>query len=167
VAEGRVLVAGVGNIFCTDDGFGPEVARALAEEASDRVKIVDFGIRGTHLAYELLAGYDRAILIDAVPRGEAPGTVYVIEPDIETPAAMPDAHTMDLGNVFALARALGGDLPPVVLVGCEPAELGERIGLTAPVRAAIAPASDVVRRLIAEVSAGSTTSGGSVIWSEV
>jgi hydrogenase maturation protease len=146
----RLLVAGVGNIFFGDDGFGPEVARALAAEPPGGAEVRDFGIRGLHLAYELLAGYDGAILIDAVPRGGAPGTLYVLEPDVRARSAMPDAHGMDLGNVFALMATLGGEAPPITLVGCEPACTEEGIGLSEPVRAAVPPAMDVVRRLIRE-----------------
>jgi hydrogenase maturation protease len=150
-----VLVAGVGNIFFGDDGFGPAVARALAREPRAGTKVEDFGIRGLHLAYELLAGYERAILIDAAARGGAPGTLYVIEPDPQSaPAGAPDAHGMDLSNVFAFARALGGELPPVVLVGCEPAAAACGIGLSPEVESAVEPAVRLVRRLIEEPPAG-------------
>jgi hydrogenase maturation protease len=152
----RLLIAGVGNIFFGDDGFGSEVARALSVDAPAGVKVEDFGIRGLHLAYELLAGYDRAIVIDAVPRGGAPGTLYLIEPDVSGTRGTPDAHGMDLASVFALAATLGGELPPVTLVGCEPAEAEETIGLSEPVRGAIAPALELVRRLVADaLAAGS------------
>jgi hydrogenase maturation protease len=146
----RILVAGVGNVFFSDDGFGPEVARALLREPPPGVKIEDFGIRGLHLAYELLAGYERAILIDAVPRGEAPGTLYVIEPDDEAPAGAPDAHRMDLQNVFAYVRVLGGDPPPVTIVGCEPHTAEPGMGLSEQVARSVDPAAAVVRRLIDE-----------------
>ena len=82
----RVLIAGIGNIFLQDDGFGVEVVRRLAAESlPEWVRVADFGIRGVHLAYDMLDGdYDAAILVDAAPRGEEPGTVYLIEPDIES-----------------------------------------------------------------------------------
>ena len=147
-----VLVAGVGNIFFGDDGFGSEVARVLAAEPISGAKIEDYGIRGLHLAYELVAGYDRAIVIDAVPRGGTPGTLYVIEPDVSGPAATPDAHRMDLANVFAFVRTIGGDPPPITIVGCEPSAADEQIGLSEPVRSAVQPAADLVRRLVAETS---------------
>lgn len=149
-----VLVAGVGNIFLSDDGFGPEVARALGSEPVDGAKIEDFGIRGMHLAYELLAGYERAILVDAVPRGGVPGTVYVIEPDVSVPGATADAHRMDLGNVFAFVRALGGEPPPIVLVGCEPESIAEGIGLSAAVQGAVPAAVRAVRNLLAAPAVG-------------
>ena len=149
----KLLVAGIGNIFFGDDGFGPEVARELAREPIEDVKIEDYGIRGLHLAYELISGYDRAILIDAVPRGGIPGTLYVIEPEVRNSGAPPDAHRMDLENVFAFVRTLGGEAPPITLVGCEPSTADEEMGLTEPVRNAVRPAVDLVRRLIADARA--------------
>jgi hydrogenase maturation protease len=146
----RVLVAGVGNVFFGDDGFGPEVARALLHDPPAGAKVEDFGIRGLHLAYELLAGYERAILIDAVPRGEAPGTLYAIDPSDETPAGAPDAHRMDLQNVFAYVRVLGGDPPPVTIVGCEPSTAEPGMILSEPVARSVAPAAALVRRLVDE-----------------
>ena len=89
-------------------------------------------------------------MIDAVPRGGAPGTLYLIEPDVSGTRGTPDAHGRDLASGFALAATLGGELPPVTLVGCEPAEAEETIGLSEPVRGAIAPALELVRRLVAD-----------------
>ncbi len=147
----RVLVAGIGNVFFGDDGFGCEVAQVLAREPqAPGVKVEDFGIRGLHLAYELLAGYDRALLIDAAPRGEAPGTLYVIEPADEAGGEPPDAHRMDVQNVFAFLRLLGGTPPPLTLVGCEPATLVPEMGLSPAVERAVEPAAALVRRLLAE-----------------
>jgi hydrogenase maturation protease len=150
----RILVAGVGNIFFGDDGFGPEVARALQRDPPAEAKVEDFGIRGLHLAYEMLAGYDRAILIDVVPRGDAPGTLYVIEPDVETPREAPDAHRMDVQNVFAYVRVLGGEPPPVTIVGCEPLTTESGMDLSEPVQRSVAAAAALVRRLIAEANGG-------------
>jgi hydrogenase maturation protease len=103
-----------------------------------------------HLAYELLSGHERAILIDAVQRGGTPGTLYVIEPDPRPSGGTPDAHRMDLQNVFAFVRTLGGEAPPIILVGCEPETADEGIGLSAVVAAAVEPAAKVVRRLVKE-----------------
>jgi hydrogenase maturation protease len=150
----RILVAGVGNIFFGDDGFGPEVARALQRDPPAEAKVEDFGIRGLHLAYEMLAGYDRAILIDVVPRGDAPGTLYVIEPDAEAPREAPDAHRMDVQNVFAYVRVLGGEPPPVTIVGCEPLTTESGMDLSEPVQRSVAAAAALVRRLIAEANGG-------------
>ena len=147
----RVLVAGIGNIFFGDDGFGPAVARELVADRFPDVKIEDYGIRGLHLAYELSSGYDRAFLIDAVPRGGAAGTLYVIEPRAPSGESIPDAHRMDLENVFAFLRTIGGEAPPITLIGCEPSEIGEGIGLSPRVRDAVPPAVDLVRRLLNEL----------------
>jgi hydrogenase maturation protease len=162
----RVLVAGVGNVFLGDDGFGVEVARRLAgEPMPDGVRVADFGIRGVHLAYELLDGYRTAILVDAVPRGGEPGTVYVIEPDMAAGGGdghygdhgdhtLLDAHGMDPEAVLSMLRTLGGADVEVLIVGCEPAEVVERIGLSEPVAASVDQAVAVVRELVDKVTAG-------------
>jgi hydrogenase maturation protease len=147
----RVLIAGVGNIFCGDDGFGVEVARRLASELrSTDVSVADFGIRGVHLAYELVAGYDLAILVDTVSRGAAPGTIYVIEPKLESGSSgsISDSHDMVLDNVFAMVRTLGGSMPRVLIIGCEPADFGEKIGLSEPVSRAIPNAIRAVLEIV-------------------
>jgi hydrogenase maturation protease len=146
----RILVAGIGNVFFGDDGFGPEVARALLREPPAGATVEDFGIRGLHLAYELLAGYERAIFVDAVPRGNAPGTLYVIEPEGEVATGAPDAHRMDVQNVFAYVNVLGGAAPPVTIVGCEPQTTEPGMELSAPVRGSVEAAAALVRRLIDE-----------------
>jgi hydrogenase maturation protease len=157
VADG-ILVAGIGNIFQNDDGFGSEVARLLlaGPPPPDGVKIVDYGIRGVHLAYELLDGYDVAILVDATSQGGEPGTIYVIEPDVDAvesetglaEAGIVDAHGMDPASVLALLRSLGGRIGRLLVVGCEPADVDDGIGLSEPVAAALDEACRVVRQLI-------------------
>lgn len=162
--SGKVLAAGVGNIFNGDDGFGVEVAQRLAgEQLGERVTAADFGVRGVHLAYELLDGYDGVLLIDAVPRGGAPGTLYLIEPDLDAiePAApgsgpMMDAHGMTPDAVLALLRALGGSVGRALVLGCEPADTSERMGLSDPVAAAVDPALSRVRELVTELSDDNT-----------
>jgi hydrogenase maturation protease len=146
----RILAAGVGDIFLSDDGFGVEVAHRLAERpVPDGVTVTDFGIRGIHLAYELLEGYDRLILIDAVSRGGEPGTLYVLEPDPAPPTGkLADAHGMHPSAVFSYLASIGGKPVPTVIVGCEPASLEEGIGLSESVAAAVDPAVDIVLRLI-------------------
>jgi hydrogenase maturation protease len=141
-------VAGIGNIFFGDDGFGVEVANTLG--------VADYGIRGVHLAYELLDGYDALVLIDALPMGEAPGTVAVFEPDIASlpPAPVVEAHSMSPAVVLGLLRNLGRDVPHVVIVGCEPLSVAEGIGLSEPVAAAVRPAADTVRRIVADLDSG-------------
>jgi len=151
----RVLVAGIGNIFLGDDAFGVEVVKRLADSGvPPEVSVRDFGIRGLHLAYELLGGaYELTILVDASPRGEAPGTVYLIEPDLETcSAASPDAHSMTPDAVFAMLRALGGVPSRVLIVACEPACVAEGIGLSEPVQAAVNEAVKLVRELMEPAS---------------
>jgi hydrogenase maturation protease len=145
------LVAGVGNVFLGDDGWGVEVARRLAGvDLPEGVKVADFGIRGVHLAYELLDGYDEVVLIDAAPRGETPGTVYVIEPeigDVDVPPLV-DAHGMEPQAVLGLLHALGGNVDRVVVVGCEPADVAEGMGLSGPAEKAVDQAVELVRSLL-------------------
>ncbi|MBC5805673.1 MAG: peptidase M52 [Candidatus Eremiobacter antarcticus] len=154
----RVLVAGVGNIFFGDDGFGVEAVRHVAEAAlpSD-VKVADYGIRGVHLAYEMLAGYDLVIILDATPRGGKAGTLYVIEPDLRATAALPDAHSMALGSVFGFLKTLGGAPPKTLIIGCEPGQTREAIGLSEAVgraaRAVVPLVLDVLQREKAALSA--------------
>jgi hydrogenase maturation protease len=159
MSRGRVLVAGIGNIFNSDDGFGSEVARRLLKESiPEGVKVTDFGIRGIHLAYELLDGYDTAILIDATQQGGEPGTIYVMEPDIDAietesglaEAGIADAHGMDPASVLALLRTLGGGVERLLVVGCEPADVEEGMGLSEPVARAVDEAVRVVRELLNE-----------------
>jgi hydrogenase maturation protease len=154
-----VLVAGIGNIFLTDDGFGVEVANRLAEgPVPPGVRVVDFGIRGVHLAYELLDGYDGLILVDAVPMGEEPGTVALIKPEpagdagagADTPLV--DAHSMSPEVVLATLSRLGGTVEQIYVVGCQPASLEEGIGLTAPVAQAVGSAVDLCRQLAADIA---------------
>jgi hydrogenase maturation protease len=153
-----ILVAGIGNVFLADDGFGVEVARRLAQrELAAGVKVADFGIRGMDLAYELQEDYDAAILVDAVPRGEAAGTLFVIEPDLADAEPVLDAHAMDPVRVLGLARTLGTLPPRVLVLGCEPAtgvSLDDEelvMGLSPPVAAAIATAVELVESLLEDL----------------
>lgn len=154
-----ILVAGIGNIFLQDDGFGVEVAKRLADsELPEGVKVADFGIRGVHLAYEMLdGGYDMTILIDAAPRGEAPGTVYLIEPDLgnidaqQSPSM--DAHSMDPQVVFATLKSLGGSPRRVLIVGCEPLVIDDGIGLSEPVGRAVEEAVRLVHSVVDDLAA--------------
>ncbi len=148
--RGRILVAGVGNIFLGDDGFGVEVAQRLRPHPLPATtRLVDVGIRGLHLAYELLDGYDLLVLVDALDVGEEPGTVVVFEPDPDHAAEGPvDAHGMDPHTVLTLLANLGGEVGRVLVVGCQPADLSERIGLSAPVAGAVDEAVRAVLRLV-------------------
>jgi hydrogenase maturation protease len=144
---GRVLVAGIGNIFCGDDGFGVEVARRLAaERLGDGVEVRDFGIRGVHLAYEMASGsYDEVILVDAAPRGGSPGTVYAIEPEVSAAQETPDAHGLTPAAVLAWVQRVGGTCGHVMVIGCEPASLGPSVGLSPSVAGAVEQAMAMVR----------------------
>jgi hydrogenase maturation protease len=146
----RTLVAGVGNVFFGDDGFGCEVARRMGtRRRADGVSVVDFGIRGVHLAYELSSGYDTAIIIDAVTRGGPAGTLYVIDPEVGAgQSAIADAHGVDLAAVFAMTRMLGATPAKLVVVGCEASELVERIGLSEAMARAVAAAVELVDSLL-------------------
>src|SRR2546423_13212736 len=151
----RILVAGIGNIFLGDDGFGVEVAERLRHEPPiGDVDIADFGIRGIHLAYELADGrYDAAILVDAVARGGEPGTLYTMEPEVDddvgTDAA--DAHSLTPATVLAWLRRTGVNCR-VVVVGCEPASLDEAIALSPAVAGSIDGAVKLVREVVAKIS---------------
>jgi hydrogenase maturation protease len=153
----RAMVAGIGNVFLGDDGFGVAVAQRLAgHEVPDGVRVADVGIRGLHLAYDLLDGCELLVLVDAVPLGEAPGTVAVIEVDPDDvalpgqdPVASLDAHTMSPVAVLGTLRAMGGRVDRVLVVGCEPATLEGGIGLSPPVAAAVDRAAEVVVEVLA------------------
>lgn len=155
-AARRVLVAGIGNVFLGDDGWGVALAARLAEREQPRgVDVADFGIRGMDLAYAMQDGYGAVVLLDATPRGRAPGTLYVIEPDLQDVSGTLDAHGMDPVKVLALARTLGARrLPRTLLVGCEPRTCmsadDERIlvELSEPVRASLSPAVTLVEELL-------------------
>lgn len=143
-----ILIAGIGNIFQGDDAFGVEVAGALGRRAlPPGVRVADFGIRGVHLACELMSGrYHTAIFVDAMTRGGRPGTLYVLEPDVAAPAeaAPPDAHDLTPGAVLAWLHRLGGRPPRVLIVGCEPATIDEAMGLSDRVAAVVEEAADLV-----------------------
>jgi hydrogenase maturation protease len=150
-----VLVAGVGNVFFGDDGFGVEVARKLAGTLAEGplpagTRVLELGIRAVHFAFELLEPIDLLIVADCVARGGSPGTLYVVEPEREpAPEVLADAHGMNLSVVFATLQQLGGTLPPTRIVGCEPATIEPGIGLSPVVTRAIPGAIDLIHDLIA------------------
>ena len=165
----HVLVAGVGNIFLGDDGFGVEVVKRLAgREMPEGVEVKDFGIRGMDLAYALQENYEVVIFVDAVPRGEEPGTVYLIEPEIEEDGEVPlDAHGMDPVKVIKLSRALGAKPTRTLVVGCEPRVVlsGEdyddmSMELSEPVHAAVGEAVKLVMSLVEEIGGEGNVSSG-------
>ena len=159
----RVLVAGIGNIFLGDDGFGVEVVRRLASRPlPEGVEVKDFGIRGMDLAYALQEDYGLVVLVDATPRGGEPGTVYLIEPEIEDDGEVTlDTHGMDPVKVIKLSRALGAKPTRTLVVGCEPqAVLGGEdydeilMELSEPVSAAVDEAVKLVESLVREIDVG-------------
>jgi hydrogenase maturation protease len=155
----RVLVAGIGNVFLGDDGFGVAVARRLARRRlPPGVDVADFGIRGMDLAYALQGEYDAVVFVDAAPRGEAPGTISVVEPELDQGEVVIDTHGMNPLRV--LARALGRVPSRVLVVACEPERIvrGEHdedlVGeLSASVSAAVDEAVPVVESLVVELAA--------------
>jgi hydrogenase maturation protease len=161
MAPPKILIAGIGNIFLGDDGFGCVVAERLSRRPlPDVVRVIDFGIRGFDLAYALMDGYCATILIDAVPRGGAPGSLYVIEPDLnelnepDAQAMMVEGHTMNPARALGLAQSMNGELNRVLLVGCEPATFGPeegRMGLSETVEAAVQGAVEMVESLVSEI----------------
>ena len=157
-AARRILVAGIGNVFLGDDGFGVALADRLARmKLAPGVEVVDYGIRGMDLAYAMQEDLDAVVLLDAAPRGGPPGTLYVIEPDLDVRDVAVDTHGMDPAKVLAFVRALGGSPPRTLIVGCEPltrmtgdeedvvAELSE------PVRGALDRAVIVVEEVLEEL----------------
>ena len=158
-----ILIAGIGNIFHGDDAFGVAVAQRLAAYAwPENVRVVDFGIRAVDLAFALLDGYDLTILVDATPRGGAPGTVYVIEPDLDSlreHAGEPcvNSHGLHPAQVLALARNMGAHFNRILVVGCEPrvldSEDNDYIGLSRDVEAAVDPSIEIIRGLVQESNA--------------
>ena len=141
----KVLIACVGNIFLGDDGFGVEVARSLSKrQLPEGVSVKDYGIRGFDLAYALLDPWDLVIIVDALSRGEAAGTLYVIEPELNRPASADTAinpHGMDPVRVLSLAASMGTISAQVLVLGCEPHDFGDelegRMGLSSPIQGVV------------------------------
>ena len=162
--KGNLLVAGIGNIFLGDDAFGVEVANRLAQRSQPTgVRVVDYGIRSYDLAYALMEEWDLVILVDALPRGGDPGTLYVLEPQLpEGDEVRPsvDAHTMNPVAVLQLVSALGGKVGRMLVVGCEPAGIEPdeqgNMGLSEPVSAAVEEAVRMVEELITRARSEAT-----------
>ena len=157
--EKQILVAGVGNAWLQDDAFGGEVARRLeAQGVPSGVTVMDFGTGGLDLAYEVMRGYDSLVILDASRHGGEPGTLYVIEPQMDEFAPeiedgeMIDPHDMDPATMLRFVRATGGWPGKVVVIGCEPGEVDEvGLGLTPPVAAAVERALELVLETVAEL----------------
>jgi hydrogenase maturation protease len=159
-----ILIAGVGNIFLGDDAFGVEVAHSLSRRnLPPGVQVKDFGIRGFDLAYALLDRWNAVIIVDALPRGEVPGTLYIVEPDFSrmgdpaTPGMEMNPHEMDPVRVLNLALSMGPIAAQILVVGCEPHDFGDelegRMGLSEPVQVAVERACTMVEELVAKISA--------------
>ena len=153
-----ILVAGIGNIFLGDDGFGSEVARRMSERVlGPAVRVIDFGIRGVDFLYALLDGYEATIIIDTLSRGGTPGTIYIVDPDVHeltATAAAVEPHAMDPFRTLALARSMGAILSNVRIVGCEPATFGHpdegQMGLSPCVAATVDDAIRLVEGLVGD-----------------
>lgn len=150
----RILIAGIGNVFLGDDGFGVVVAERLrARSLPDGVAVVDFGIRGVDLAFAL-QDYDAAVLIDTVARGGKPGTLYVLEPEPPPDGTAIEMHAMTPDRVLAWVGAAAGPAT-VRLVGCEPATFGPegfgQAGLSPAVSAAVDPAIQIIEVVVDEL----------------
>ena len=151
-----ILIAGIGNIFKGDDGFGVEVvARLVRRHLPDGVKVIDFGIRGIDLTYALMDGYSAAVMVDTMQHGEAPGTVSVIEPEPgpeEEPSDLAfSPHDLDPAKVLRLTKILGGNCPRLLVIACEPLTFGDEdgaMGLSDPVAAAVDPAVIAIEALV-------------------
>lgn len=160
----RILVAGLGNVFEGDDGFGVAVVQRLAAQSWPAgVEVSDFGIRGVHLAYQLLEDYQLVVMVDVVQRGGEPGTVYVIEHGVDSAAPRPteaapmmDAHDLGPDAVLELVPRLGGTLCRVLVVGCEPESMTPGMDLSAPVAGSVDRAAQLVTELVHTARAGIT-----------
>lgn len=138
----KTLIAGFGNVLLRDDGFGVEVVRQLfTQPLPADTDVIDVGIGGLHFVLRLMEGYDRTVVVDAVGRGERPGTVYVFVPE-ESDRLAPEPlevqpHLTEPGRAFNLARTLKLLPSRVIVIGCEPATIELGVGLSEPVRAAV------------------------------
>lgn len=153
MSDARIFVVGVGNIFLGDDAFGVEVATRLRRRAiPEGVRVDEYGIRGVHLAYELLEGcYDLVILVDTLDLGEEPGTITVFEPELgDGDGVVPDAHDLEPAAVMGLLAGLGGSVGRMLVVGCQPSTIDEQMGLSALVEASIDEAIRTVEELVQE-----------------
>jgi hydrogenase maturation protease len=157
----QILVAGIGNAWMRDDGFGGEVAKLLeSRELPDGVQVMDFGSGGLDLAYEVMRGYDALILIDVSRQGDKPGTLYVMEADRDDvdgqveDGQMLDPHGMDPETVLRFVKYVGGWPGRVFVVACEP-EIVEDVGfgLSDAVSGSLGRAADVVLETIEELRA--------------
>ena len=157
----QVLVAGVGNSWLRDDGFGPQVVKRLEEGGTpEGVAVFDFGSGGLDLAYEVMRGYDALVMVDVSQQGGEPGTLYVMEPDPDEINAgledgeMIDPHGMDPLTVLRFVKAVGGWPGKVIVVACEPKDVEDMgMGLSSEVENAVEGAVKVVLDTVEEMRA--------------
>lgn len=167
MADPNILVAGIGNIFMGDDGFGVEVAKRLHDRPwPGGVRIIDFGIRSFDLAFALVDDCQVAILVDALQRGEAPGTLYVLEPNLSdldelSPVSM-EGHSLYPAQVLQMARLYGNPPERILVVGCEPAVIGfdsgGELGLSSAIQASLDEAVRLVESLVQKIRQEQMTS---------
>jgi hydrogenase maturation protease len=157
-----ILIAGVGNAWLRDDGFGGEVARRLEQrELPDGVSVMDAGTGGLDLAYEVVRGYDALVILDVSREGGDPGTLYVMEPDEDSvQASIEDGevinpHAMDPHTVLRFVKSVGAWPGRVVVIACEPADIEQMgWGLSEQVQEAVERAVDLVVETVAELRSG-------------
>ena len=157
-----ILIAGVGNAWLRDDGFGGEVARRLAEvDLPAGVSVMDAGTGGLDLAYEVMRGYDALVILDVSPQGGEPGTLYVMEPEEDSvPGGIEDGdvinpHAMDPQTVLHFVKSVGAWPGKVVVIACEPEQVSEMgWGLTERVQAAVTRAVALVLETVDELRSG-------------
>jgi len=158
-----ILVAGIGNIFLGDDAFGVEaVKRLAARKLPASIRVVDFGIRGFDLVYALQDGYETTILVDACPQGHPPGTIFVIEPDLNQPdgsgqQSVVETHGMNPMNVIRMAKTMNAPLKQLLVIGCEPETLGGdegQMGLSPAVEASLDEAVRVIESVVNRILDG-------------
>jgi hydrogenase maturation protease len=162
----RILVAGIGNIFLGDDGFGCEVVRRLAgSQLPEGVMVVDYGIRGMHLAYDLLQHWTQLILVDALPDSGAPGRLLTFEigPEHLGGAGEVDPHGMGPDAMLSSLGALGGQIPPTVLIGAQVRDVGDHIGLSCEVEAAVPTAMAAIQTLVSQLMGSDSLRSGAEV----
>ena len=159
----RTLIAGFGNVLRRDDGFGVEVVRRLSarhDGADGEITVLEVGTGGIHLAQELLSGYDRLIVVDAMTGGGAPGSIYVLELDDVEAAHQIDMHLTIPSRALSVGKALGALPPRVFMIGCEPADVDElSTELTPAVSDAVESAVREIRKLLGKPDFGAGVSG--------
>ena len=155
----KILIAGVGNAWLRDDGFGGEVARRLEQlSLPENVVVMDAGTGGLDLAYEVMRGYDALVILDVSRQGGEPGTLYVMEPEEESvnggieDGQVINPHGMDPQTVLRFVKSIGAWPGRVMVIACEPADVEEvGWGLTEQVKEAVDRAVTLVVETVEEL----------------